>query len=238
MTFTKYLRANREAPLTMLLWQGAFLLLGVCMVLGINATLNNAGDYTCMGALFVLLATVVGVMVRGQTSGATRFQLVMSMGLTRREYLLYDPMVTALLGAMGLTVSWCVYYMENWQYQRIYPGAVDELELSGLFQPAIMLLLLAGLVLLDLLFTALTLRFGFGGFRMVWVTCCLSCVVVPNAISAYREGGGSLFAKLGWLLCTVAGLLPLKLWLVVGIALLLALLAVAVRVFKKAEVRL
>lgn len=238
MTFIKYLRANRKAPLTMLAWQGAFLVLGVCMVLGINAATDNTEDYACMGALYVLLATVVGVMVRGQTSGATRFNLVMSMGLTRREYLLYDPAMTALLGAMGLVVSWCVYHMENWQYQRLYPGAVEELELFRLFQPAVMLLLLVGLVLLDLIFTALTLRFGFGGFRVVWVGGCLSCVVIPNALSAYREGSGSLFAKLGWLLYTVAGLLPLKLWLVVGLLVLLALLVAAVRVFRGAEARL
>lgn len=239
MTFTKYLRANREGPLYILAWQGGFLALGLAMTLvGIRLTAGNEESYACLGSLYVLVATVAGVMVRGQTSGAGRFDLVMSMGLTRREYLLYDPMVTALIGAMGLAISWIVYHLETWWHHCFYPDAVSAMDIYVIFRLKYILLFLLGLVLMDLVFTALTLRFGFNAFRAVWIALCLSCVVIPNSVSAYQEGGGSLFAKLGWLLLTVARLLTPTMWLAVGIAALLAVLAASVRVLQKAEVKL
>lgn len=239
MTFTKYLRANREGPLYMLAWQGGFLALGLGMTLvGIRLTSGNEESYACLGSLYVLIATVVGVMVRGHTGGAGRFNLVMSMGLTRREYLLYDPMVTALMGVLGLAISWIVYHLETCWHHSFYPDAVIEMDFYVLFQLKYIPLFLLGLVLVDLVLTALTLRFGFNAFRVVWIALCLSCVVIPNSVSAYQAGGGSLFARLGWLLLTVAALLTPKLWLAVGIAALLAVLAASVRVFQKAEVKL
>lgn len=238
MTFTKYLRVNRSAPLFLLMWQAIFLALGVGLVLVINRFFNDESTYACMGSLFVLLATVVAVISRGNLTGSCRFNLFVGMGLTRREYLLYDPLMTALVGALGLAVSWCVYGAENWLYQSLYPGAVNEMDFYVLFQLKYVPLLVVGLVLLDLFLTALMLRFGYKTFVVVWIACCLSCSILPSAVSAYQEGGGSLFAKLGWLLLTVKTLLTPVLWLAVGIAVLLAALAAAVRVFQRAEVKL
>ena len=238
MTLVKYFKANRSAPLFTLAWQGAFFLVGLAMVLIINTFINDDPNYACMGTLFVLMGTLVGVFARGNLGGNTRFSLAVAMGQTRRSYFLFDSCVTFLTGVIGLTVTWLVYQLENRLYAALYPGFVNDMPLDGLFRLKYILLVVVGLVVLELLFTALTLRFGPNTFRVIWLAFCFSFMIIPRTIAAYLEGSSSLFARIGGVLVWVSGILPVKVWIAVGCVLLLILLALAANVFRRAEVKL
>ena len=238
MTLVKYFKANRSAPLFTLAWQGAFFLVGLAMVLIINTFINDDPNYACMGTLFVLMGMLVGVFARGNLGGNTRFSLAVAMGQTRRSYFLFDSCVTFLTGVIGLTVTWLVYQLENRLYAALYPGFVNDMPLDGLFRLKYILLVVVGLVVLELLFTALTLRFGPNTFRVIWLVFCFSFMIIPRTIAAYLEGSSSLFARIGGVLVWVSGILPVKVWIAVGCVLLLILLALAANVFRRAEVKL
>jgi len=238
MTLVKYIKANRTAPLFTLAWQGAFFLVGLTMVLIINTFLNEDPDYACMGTMFVLCGTAVGVFARGNLSGCTRFSLAVSMGQTRRSYLFFDSLITLLTGLLGVAAAWCAYQVENRLYAAIYPGFVNDLPLEEIFRLRYILPAAAVLVLLELLFTALTLRFGPRVFRVIWLTFCFSFMIIPRTIHAYTDGSTSLFARVGGVLVWVAEALPVRVWIGVGCAGVLVLLVLAVGVFRKAEVKL
>lgn len=238
MTLVKYLKASRSAPLFMLAWQAVFMALGLVMVLVINGFLNEDPDYACMGSIFVLIGTAVGIFARGNMTGGTRFHLAVSMGQTRRSYLLCDPLVSLGVGGLGVAVAWCAYQLESWLYTVLYPGYENDIPLDSVYQLKYILPVLIALALADIIFTAITLRFGVKTFSVVWVCFCFSFLIIPRAIEAYGEGSRSLFGRIGGVIVTVAGALPVKAWIGVGAALLLMVLALAVNVFRKAEAKL
>ena len=238
MILVKYIKANRSAPLFTLAWQGGFFLVGVAMVLVINSFLNEDPDYACMGTLFVLMATAIGVFARGNMGGNTRFSLAVSMGQTRRSYLLCDSLVTFFTGAFGVAVAWCAYQLESRLYAVLYPSFQNDMPMDGIFRMKYILLALVALVLLEVIFSAITIRFGANTFRVVWLVFCFSFILIPRMIEAHQAGSLSLFGRIGGVIVTVAGALPVKAWFGVGAALLLLVLALAVNVFRKAEVKL
>ena len=238
MTLIKYIKANRTAPLFTLAWQGAFFLVGLAMVLIINTFLNEDPDYACMGTMFVLCGTAVGVFARGNLNGCTRFSLAVSMGQTRRSYLLFDSLITLLTGLVGAAAAWCAYQAESRLYAALYPGFVNDLPLEEIFRLRYILPAAAVLVLLELLFTALMLHFGLRVFRVIWLVFCFSFMIIPRTIHAYLDGSSSLFARIGGALVWIARILPVKIWIGVGCAGILTVLFLAINVFRKAEVKL
>jgi len=238
MVLMKYIRANRTAPLYMLFWQSVFFLIGVVMVVIINAFLNEDPDFGCMGTLMAIIATVVGTMARGNINGYTRFRLAISMGNTRWSYLLCDPVVTALTSAVGVLTARLLYMGEQAFYAVLYPGFVNELPLDIIFRWWMVLILVGAAVLLDLVMSALTLRFGTKGFLVIWLGFCGCFMVLPRMVDAYESGSTSILARIGGAILTAIITIPVKGWIAIGIAFVLALLSFVVDTFRKAEVKL
>lgn len=89
MAATQYFKAARRDPLWVLGWVIGFWLFGVMLVLIINATVNDEQDYACMGTLFSLAGVLPGVLLRGNTNGFVRFRLAVTMGQTRKSFILW-----------------------------------------------------------------------------------------------------------------------------------------------------
>ncbi len=67
--FVKHWKVNRSGTLMMLAFQLGLFLMGVVMVLGINAFLNDDRDYAAVGGMMALMATVMGGLARGSGTG-------------------------------------------------------------------------------------------------------------------------------------------------------------------------
>ena len=118
----KYLRLARTDVLYMLVWQVGFYLFGMAMVLIINRFVNDDPDYACMGSFFALLGTIVGLMVRGNNTGHVRLRLAVTMGMTRRSFLICEPLITAVDVALALVFARVLYGLELALYQWLLPG--------------------------------------------------------------------------------------------------------------------
>lgn len=237
MTFLKYARVSRRAPLYMLCWQLGFFLFGLIMVLVINAFFNDETNYACMGSLMASIATLVGVLARGNSTVSSRFSMAVSMGQTRRSFLLWDTVLTALTAALGLLVSWCLYLLEDLLYGALYPGFENDMPFDGLYRWQVLLPIAAGLCVFSLVMGAVHQRFGVKGFGVLWIIFCFSFMLVPQALNQSLEGGTSLIARFGGALLWAISLLSPVMWACLGAAVLLALLAFSVLSFCRAEVR-
>ena len=122
----KYLRLARTDFLYMLVWQVGFYLFGMAMVLIINRFVNDDPDYACMGSFFALLGTVVGLMVRGNNTGHVRLRLAVTMGMTRRSFLVCEPLITAVDVALALVFARVLYGLELALYQWLYPDFANQ----------------------------------------------------------------------------------------------------------------
>ena len=238
MVLMKYIRANRTAPLFTLVWQLLFFVVGVAMVLIINSAVNDEPDYICMGSLMALVGTLFGTIAMNGMNGHVRFRLAVSMGETRRSYLLCTPVVTAGISLLGVLTAWLLYLAEKALYTAIYPDFVNDIPMEEVFSWVVILCIVAGSVLLELVMSALMQRFGTKGFLVIWLGCCGLFMILPRMIDAYQSGSTSILAKIGSFILTAITTIPVKGWIAIGVLFVLALLAFVVNTFRKAEVKM
>lgn len=119
MTFVKYLRASRQAPLFMLLWQLCFFTFGVGSVVVINCWFNEDADYACMGSMMALIGTLAGVLTRGNLNGHHPLPFGGIHGADPAEFPPLRPLLTALNAAWGSGRGACTGWTRS---MRWYPA--------------------------------------------------------------------------------------------------------------------
>ncbi len=229
----KYVKVHRWMPLWMLCWQIGFAIFGMAMVLIINAFLNQDPDFACLGTVMSLCGMAAACLVKAGGRTHTDFSLAISMGMTRRSYLACNPVMIFLWILQGFVTSFLIYHGELCLYTSLYPGYDNDIPLDGFFQWWVLVLIIAGIVLLDMFLNAWTIRFGMKGFGFLWIAMCLTFTLLPRTIDAYQEGGTSLFARIGGALCAV----PIPVWIALAILAVLAMLVFSLYVLLRAEVR-
>ena len=234
--FVKHWKVNRSGTLMMLAFQLGLFLMGVVMVLGINAFLNDDQDYAAIGGMMALMATLFGGLVRG-SGGMNRYRMAVSMGQTRRSYMLADPVVTVLNTVIGIAFAWLLNKFEIWLYGILYPGWELDLDVFGIMQWWYYPIFILAICILDFCFGALQIRFGNKGFAAVWFPLCFLPMLVNSSVEAAKEGGSSLLAQIGRGVAFLIGLLSPSAWLAALVAFLLGLIVLSVLCYRKAEIR-
>lgn len=235
--FIKHLKATRSGFAIMLIMQAFMFLFGFLIVVVINAFLNDGQDYALIGSMMALITPLFGGMLRG--SGAmNRYRTAVSMGHTRRAYILADPLITALCTLVGIAFAWILSKLELWAYHTLYPGWEMDFDIVGMMKWWHFLLLIVGVCAFDYLLGALQLRFGTKGFMVVWFPLCFSGLIINSTVGAAQEGSTSLLAQLGRGILFVAGLLRPAMWAAVGAVILLVLLILSTMCYRKAEIRM
>lgn len=235
--FIKHLKVNRNGVWIMLIFQAAMFVLGVLMVLAINAFVNEDRDYVTIGSMLALVATIFGGLIRGN-GGAYRYHMAVSMGQTRRSYMLADPILTVMNCVVGIAFAWLLNKLELWLYGLLYSGWELDFDLHSMMKWQYYLLFILGICIADFCFGAMQLKFGAKGFAAVWFPCCLAPMIISNSVQAAQEGGTSLLAQIGYGILFIAGLLSPAMWSAVGIVILLVLLALSALCYRTAEVRM
>ncbi len=234
--FVKHWKVNRSGMLMMLAFQLGLFLMGVVMVLGINAFLNDDRDYAAVGGMMALMATVMGGLTRG-SAGMIRYRLAVSMGYTRRAYMLVDPVLTLMNCIVGVVFAWVLNQLELRLYAAIYPGWEVDLDIFSVMEWWHCLVLILGVCLLDFLFGALLLRFGTKGFAAMWFPLCFLPLIIMKSADAAKDGSTSLLAQIGRGIAFLIGLLSPAMWCAAGILLALALLVLSALCYGRAEIK-
>lgn len=235
--FLKHLKVNRGGVLVMLVFQAALFLMGFLIVVVINAFVNEDRDYAAIGGMMALMATLFGGLVRG-SGGMNRYRMAVSMGQTRRAYMLADPIITMFNTLVGIGFAWLLDKFELWIYSVLYPGWELDLDVFVAMKWWYYPIFILGICFLDFCFGALQLRFGNMGFALVWFPLCFLPMIIGNSVHAVEEGGTSLLAQIGRGILFLIGLLSPAMWAAVGILLVLGLLVLSVLCYRKAEVRI
>ena len=234
----QYLCAARRDPLWVLMWVGGFWLFGVILVLAINATVNDEQNYACMGTLFGLAGVLPGVLLRGNTSGHIRFRLAVTMGQTRKSFLLWDTVITLLVAVIGIFTAWVLWHGESYLYRLLYPAYTNDIPLEVVFRWQIMAVVLLALPMVTLFFTGITQRFGTKGFGVLWLLLWGGCMLIPAPVGSAADGGTSLLARMGGGVLWLAGILPPLAWACMGAAVLIAAAVAGILCLCTAEVKL
>jgi len=234
----KYVRVNHRLPLYTLLWQLGFFVFGMLMVLLIMFLDDDTTGFATMGTMFSLVSLLVLCFAGGVGGALPQFQLAVSMGMTRRGFLLFEALRVACVCAQGFLTSRVLYALEGWLCSLMFPGMENEMSLDVMFQWWVILLVFAGLLLFLLFSSAMTLRFGTKGFMSIWMFAFFLFPAVINAVNAYQEGGTSLFARIGGGILFIIKTVPPAGWGVLCTAVVLAMGVFSVRTYLRAAVRL
>ena len=238
MVMRRYFRAAWRDPLLSLIWVAGFWLFGVILVLLINTTVNDERNYACMGTLFSLAGILPGTLLRGNQSGHVRFRLAVTMGQTRRSFLLWDTVITLLTAVAGIFAAWVLWHGEAGLYRLLYPGYTNDISMELVFRWQIIAALLVALPVVTVFFTGITHRFGTRGFGVLWILLWAGCMLVPAAVGKASDGGTSLLARMGDGILWLVGALPPAAWAGAGVAMLIVLMIVGMRCLIRAEVKL
>ena len=218
--------------------------IGVTIALLLMAFLFEPGDgYVCFGIFFALFGVLVGGLASRNLHASTRYALAISMGQTRRGYLLWDTVWRLVECLFGMAVSVLLGVLEALLYTILFPGEEDVLDLMGELLGsgwAIPLLLLGAICLavLNLVMAAIMTRFGQKGFLMFFVPIWLFSLLINPAIQAAREQTGSLMAGLGGLLLRLGAALSGIGWAVFLLLLVAAAAAASILYLLRAPVRI
>ena len=235
--FIRHMKVNRSGVVIMLGFQAALFVLGMLIVLAINAFVNEDRDYAAIGSMMALIATVFGGLIRGN-GGAYRYHMAISMGQTRLSYMLADPILTVMNCVVGIAFAWVLNKFELWVYGLLYPGWELDFDLHSEMKWWFYLIFIAGICIVDFCFGALQLKFGAKGFAAIWFPLCFAPMIISNSVEAAQEGGSSLLAQIGYGILFVVGLLRPAVWAAVGVVLLLGLLVLSVLCYRTAEAKM
>lgn len=233
-TMQKYWRVYREDLGTNALLQLIAFLLGMMIVVIINETVNEDRDFAPMGSLFAILVPAIFGVVRANTS---RLLLALSMGQTRKSFLVCDTLLNAWHFLICLAISRMLYFAETSIFARLYPGFENAMPFDQVFSLPIIGLLTAAVAGLGLLFTMLKVRFGMKVFAASWGGVWLVFALGSRSVSAAKDGEPGVLAGFGKGIMELAGSLSRAGWLCIGFAIAFVLAAIGVFGLRRVEIR-
>ena len=212
---------------TLAIQTGAFLF-GLVMTCVIMTVDDNPGSWFCMGTLISTLALIVIAVFFYGFSYVQQFQLALSMGRTRMDFLgAYAlRLVTQLLAGYGLILLF--HQIELHLYPVLFRGFENDLFFAFLTDWRIILPLFPVLTILTLFIGALYAYFGKKGtwcFYVLWMFCCF---ILPRMFHVTSEDTGVLNRTAYWMVSAFLAV-PVGVWIGFGILLLLAMAAAIVR---------
>ncbi len=156
---------------------GAFLF-GVLLVTLI-VKLGGESTWICLGTVIAMGAMVIFTVIVGLTSYLVEFRICLSMGGTRRGFLLYYALRQVLTLAVSYVFIRLLYMGECALYGAVFPGVVNEAPFTFL-KSLWCLPVLAGLGLLSMFLGALRAKFGQKGMVVFWFLWMFCCLILPR----------------------------------------------------------
>lgn len=231
----KYLYRIQRDCRYLLFFQLAMFAVGVLMVLIITRTLADVDrSYASVGALTSLSGLIL------VTIGSWYdMSLYVSMGVTRKSFLLWDLAEGLLLSVQGVVTVLLLGWAEEALYTAILPGWTNALPMMDYFSEYlgwgnVLLLLLA--VLVSRFFNIAVFRkLGQQGGTFVFLGAILLFAFGPSAISSYRNGSTSILARIaGFFLENISAVG----WDIIGAVAIAAMAVIAYLYLRRVEVRL
>lgn len=211
--------------------------LGVLIVSIIVAVeLNKGADditWFCMGTLFTLISTGFILLVIGVLAYTNEFSLHLSMGGTRRSFLVCFALRYLVLLAAGYVLVRFAYVAEQGIYYLLFPGVPNDADFSFLKSPYIPMAILP-LVVIIMFLGALRAKFGNKGLFLFWMVYFFCTLLLPRMFSA---PDGSVLGNVAFSLVQLLRSVPTAVWIPFGVLSLAAMAGVTVFLGMKQSVQ-
>lgn len=182
---------------------GAFLFGMVLALLIIK--LGEETTWFCMGTLLAMFAIMMFTVIVGLTNYSVEFRMCLSMGGTRRGFLVYYALRQVFTLAVDYLLIRLLHIGECGLYGVIFPGLTNEVPFT--FLGSLWCLpVLAGLGLLSMFLGALRAKFGNKGMVAFWFLWLFCCLILPRMFD--RDDTSTLGIAAGAVLTAILAVPP------------------------------
>ena len=173
--FSKDLRLHKNSMLGQLLGLVGAFVFGVILVAIIMFTDDDPGSWFCMGTLIACLVLVAAVLFTSAFSYPQEFMLALSMGRTRKEFLVSYYLRSLVNLLTGWLMILLLHQIELRSYTLIYYRYANEIFFSFLTDWRVLTPIFLLLPVLSMFLGALYGKYGKKGlfaFYVLWIFCC------------------------------------------------------------------
>lgn len=225
--FLANVKLHRKTGSTLLFCMLAFFLIGFFMVWFIVGVLSEESTWFPAGSLM----TAVGIIIFsffGYISYYQEFMLALSMGRTRKEFLLLYALEQLLRVTAAYLVMILLTILEELLYSRIFPDMPGEISLvTFLTDWRVILPSITALVILPMFFGALYSHFGKRFDMVIYCIWLFTVLVLPRLADRLEH-------KLYW---NIFETIPVFGWILFGAAAAAAMILTTVKLGMKQMVR-
>lgn len=189
-----YLRWD-EFAFMLALEAGLFLFGELMMAFSVYGLKDHSSVFP-LGTLLALMIPAMLMIFFGMSSLPIYFNLVISMGTTRRRLL---PALFAFSILENLLCAWIVNLfclLENWIFRTAYAGIESELDLSFVFQWKYIFTICMVVVALNTLMGALCLKYGKKVFTLFWFLFMAVFIGGTRISKLLEHGSDHLFIRI------------------------------------------
>ena len=192
-------------------------------------------SWICVGTLIALVVMIFFALMNF-LSYHQEFMLALSMGQTRRDFLITYALCQMFWMIASYVVILLINQMEQMYYTSMFSDKEQAIVFSFLTDWKFITPFIPGMAVLSMFLGSLYSRFGrkFGVvIYFVWIG---SCILVPRFIKHWDEYAGLLHDEVGAFAAWIFAIPPMA-WIVVGLFAVLGMAATIVRFGMKQMVR-
>lgn len=230
------MKLHKETPVVMLLCLFGFFLIGFAIICAILKLDETAVSWGPTGTLFALLGFMIYAAI-SFLSYHQDFMLALSMGRTRREFMVTYALEQLIWLLLTYVCLLCMALLERGLYSVMFPWAYEDFNIIPyLTDWRIVAASIFALILIPMFMGALYSRFGktFGVILyFVWIG---SCIMLPRLVTHFEELELSHLPMIGAIISWI-GAISVTGWFVLGFVAAAAMLVTIVHLGMKQRVR-
>ena len=196
---------------------------------------ETAVSWFCLGTILALFV-MCGVMLLFFWKYHQEFMLALSMGQTRKAFMITYALRQILWTIAAYAVILLLYRLEGLYYQVMFPDKAQAFALGVLTDWRFVVPFVLGLALLPMFLGAMYGRFGNRFLVIVYFIWMGSCILIPRLINHGDEYTGPFQTEIGAAAAWIVGLPPLA-WVAAGLALVAVMAFTTIRFGMKQMVR-
>lgn len=196
---------------------------------------KTAVSWFCLGTILALFA-MSGVMMLLFWKYPQEFMLALSMGQTRKEFMITYALRKILWAIAAYAIILLLHRLEGLYYQVMFPDKAQAFALDFLTDWRIMIPFIPGLVLLHMFMGAMYGRFGNRLLAIAYFSWMGFNFVILRFINHGDEYTGPFQAEIGASAAWIVGLPPLA-WVAAGLIAVAAMAFTTIRFGMKQMVR-
>lgn len=235
----KHLTDNIRMHIKNMLWPYIFLIVGwIFGTMSMSIILwadETAVSWFYLGTICALIP-MSGVLVLIFLKYHQEFMLALSMGQTRKEFMITYALRQILWTIAAYAIILLLYRLEGLYYQVMFLHKAQAFALDFLTDWRFVVPFVLGLALLPMFLGTMYGRFGNRFLVIVYFIWIGSCILIPRLINHGDEYTGPFQAEIGAAAAWIVGLPPLA-WVVTGVALVAVMAVSTIRIGMKQMVR-